>query len=141
MALNSVIPTVITCVKNVIASLPVPTAVSTCISSLLTTLSGLAFVGSGSGAIDLTGCVPIDLTTCIQAAINSIGGLLGGSTGVTNIPSVIDTCATSIVNGVVNLVDSLLGQVTGTLGGVTGTPGVTGSVSLGTSTTSAGGRR
>jgi hypothetical protein len=134
LALGTVIPTVVTCVKNVIASLPVPTAVSSCVSSLLNSLGTLPMVGSGAGVVTLKGCVPIDLSTCIGAALNTSGGLLSGSIGLFNLPSVILTCATSIVSGVLNLVTSLLGQVTGTVGGVTGVtglPGVSASASLG----------
>lgn len=129
VALGRVIPTVVACIENVIASLPVPTLISSCVSGLLGSLSSLPVIGSGNGRINLTGCVPIDLSTCLQAAINSVGGLLGGLTGVTNLPSGIVACASSIVNGVINVVNSVLGQVTGTVGGLGGLGGLGGAAS------------
>jgi hypothetical protein len=141
VALTTALPTVVACVKNVVGSLPLPSVVSSCVSGLLNSLNSLPVIGGGKGQIDLTGCIPINLTTCLQAALNSVGGLLGGLTGAGALPNGVIACATSIVNGVINLVNSVLSSVTGTLGQVTApvgglVPSASASVAHSTTTTS-----
>jgi hypothetical protein len=117
IAIGSLIPTVVACVKNVLASLPLPTIVTSCVSSLFNLLGGLTRIGSGNGTINLTGCVPVNVGSCLQAGLGSAPGLLRGPTGITSAPAAIEACATSIVNAVRSVVKSMLGQVTGAMGG------------------------
>ena len=120
MALGTIVPTLLACVKSAIGTLPIPSVASSCVSGLLNSLGSLPVIGSGTGQINLAGCLPIDLSTCLQAALGAVGGVLTGSLGLGTLPTTIATCASSIVNGVLNLLNNTAGQATGTLGHLSG---------------------
>ena len=71
------------CVQTVLASHHVPVEVAACVNSILASLPAAGSV-SGVGnlsALDLSACVPVDLTQCATSFMGAMQNLAGASTG------------------------------------------------------------
>ena len=75
VAPNQLASKVVDCVKSMVPGGTIPPPVSQCLTSILSSLQGVLGGGVSSGVpnLDISSCVPVDVSPCVESIVGAVG--------------------------------------------------------------------